>query len=106
MRRTLFPLAIITVVAVVGGVVTAGTAHGAETVSPHSPPVTFALLGDTPYGDAQRAAFPALADVINADPDIRMVLHAGDVKNGSSTCDTPASPTSPASTAPSRIRSC
>lgn len=48
---------------------------------------TFALLGDTPYGDAQRAAFPALVDAINADPDVRLVLHAGDIKNGSSTCD-------------------
>jgi hypothetical protein len=25
-------------------------------------PVTFALIGDTPYGDAQRAQFPALVD--------------------------------------------
>jgi hypothetical protein len=48
---------------------------------------TFALLGDTPYGDAQRAEFPALVKTINADPGVRMVLHAGDVKNGSSTCD-------------------
>jgi hypothetical protein len=48
---------------------------------------TFALLGDTPYGDAQRAAFPALVKKVNADPGVRMVLHAGDVKNGSSTCD-------------------
>ena len=48
---------------------------------------TFALLGDTPYGDTQRAIFPALVDAINADADVRLVLHAGDVKNGSSTCD-------------------
>ncbi len=50
-------------------------------------PLTFALLGDTPYGDAQRVQFPALVNKINADPRVRMVLHAGDVKNGSSTCD-------------------
>lgn len=50
-------------------------------------PTTIALLGDTPYGDAQRAAFPALIDDVDADPRIRLVLHAGDVKNGSSTCD-------------------
>ena len=48
---------------------------------------TFALLGDTPYGDAQRLIFPALVDAINADRQIHFVLHAGDVKNGSSTCD-------------------
>jgi hypothetical protein len=28
----------------------------------------FALLGDTPYGEDQRAAFPALVNTINADP--------------------------------------
>ena len=50
-------------------------------------PVTFALLGDTPYGDDQRVQFPALVDAINADSKVRFVLHAGDIKNGSSTCD-------------------
>ena len=50
-------------------------------------PTTFALLGDTPYGDAQRLAFPALRDDIDADPQVRLVLHAGDVKSGSQTCD-------------------
>ncbi|MEU5789856.1 metallophosphoesterase [Micromonospora purpureochromogenes] len=49
--------------------------------------VTFALLGDTPYSDAQRAQFPALVDDVNADPRVSFVLHAGDVKSGSSTCD-------------------
>ncbi|MEN3534325.1 metallophosphoesterase [Microbispora sp. ZYX-F-249] len=51
------------------------------------PAVTFALIGDTPYGDDQRARFPALVDVIDSDPGVRFVLHAGDVKNGSTTCD-------------------
>jgi hypothetical protein len=50
-------------------------------------PVEVALIADTPYGDAQRRQFPALVRDINADPQVRMVLHAGDVKNGSSTCD-------------------
>lgn len=48
---------------------------------------TFALLGDTPYGDAQRAEFPALVDDINDDEKVRLVLHAGDIKTGSSPCD-------------------
>lgn len=46
-----------------------------------------AVLGDTPYGDDQRLQFPALVDTINADPQVRLVLHAGDVKSGSTTCD-------------------
>ncbi|SEO76765.1 metallophosphoesterase [Trujillonella endophytica] len=50
-------------------------------------PTTIALLGDTPYGDAQRLEFPALVDDIDADPRVRLVLHAGDVKSGSTTCD-------------------
>ncbi len=49
--------------------------------------LTFALIGDTPLGDVQRAQFPALVAAVNADPRVRMVLHAGDVKNGKSTCD-------------------
>ena len=54
--------------------------HGADRT-------TFALLGDTPYGADQREQFPAMVDEINDDPKVRFVLHAGDVKNGSSLCD-------------------
>lgn len=49
-------------------------------------PLVFALIGDTPYGDVERMQCPALVDHINADPDVEMVLHAGDVKDGRSTC--------------------
>ncbi|WP_211588493.1 metallophosphoesterase [Allorhizocola rhizosphaerae] len=54
---------------------------------PSASAITFALLGDTPYGDAQRAVFPQLVAAVNADNKVRIVLHAGDIKNGSSTCD-------------------
>ena len=47
---------------------------------------TVAVIGDTPYGDDQVTAFPALVADINADPAVRLVLHVGDIKNGSSTC--------------------
>lgn len=65
----------------------AASPGGGGPAGPAAAPVTFALLGDTPYGDAQRAVFPALVDQINGDAHVRFVLHAGDVKNGSSTCD-------------------
>ena len=39
-----------------------------------------------PYGSAAQQAFPAFIDRINADPDVRMVSHLGDIKNGSSEC--------------------
>jgi hypothetical protein len=48
---------------------------------------TVAVIGDTPYGDEQEAAFPQLVADVNDDPDVRAVVHLGDIKNGSSTCD-------------------
>lgn len=64
----------------------ASPASGASTTTPAGR-LTFALLGDTPYGDPQRAVFPALVDDVNEDRSVRFVLHAGDVKSGSQTCD-------------------
>jgi endonuclease/exonuclease/phosphatase family metal-dependent hydrolase len=49
---------------------------------------TLAVIGDTPYGDEQVAAFPGLVEDVNADPKVRLVMHLGDIKNGSSTCTT------------------
>ncbi len=47
---------------------------------------TLAVLGDTPYGDAQRAQFPALVAAVDADPEVEAVLHLGDVKSGGTSC--------------------
>ncbi len=49
---------------------------------------TMAVIGDVPYGAAQIDAFPSWIDQINADPDVRLVTHVGDIKNGSTRCDT------------------
>ncbi|MDX6689664.1 MAG: hypothetical protein QOG15_1121 [Solirubrobacteraceae bacterium] len=49
---------------------------------------TIAVIGDIPYGDPLIAEFPADIQEINADPDVSRVLHLGDIKNGSSRCDT------------------
>jgi hypothetical protein len=72
-------------------VLAGGPAYSAQPKAPRvnevDVPLTFALIGDTPYGDEQRTQFPALLDEINDDPRVNMVLHAGDIKNGSSTCD-------------------
>ena len=48
---------------------------------------TVAIIGDTPYGDDQEAAFPRLVADVDEDPDVGAVVHLGDIKNGSSTCD-------------------
>lgn len=69
------------------GSIASAAPGGSGPTGPAVAPVTFALIGDTPYGDAQRATFPALVTAINADLQVRFVLHAGDIKNGSSTCD-------------------
>jgi len=47
---------------------------------------TFAVIGDIPYGDAQVAAFPGRIDQINADRQVQLVDHLGDIKSGSSLC--------------------
>ena len=65
----------------------AGTLGGPARADDTRRPVEVALLADTPYGDVQRAQFPALVADVNADPGISLVLHGGDIKNGSSTCD-------------------
>jgi hypothetical protein len=46
--------------------------------------ITYAVIGDFPYGPVKRAELPALVDKINADPTIERVLHLGDIKAGSS----------------------
>jgi len=47
-------------------------------------PYTLAVIGDTPYGPAKLAEFPALTDLINGDPKVDLVAHLGDIKAGSS----------------------
>jgi hypothetical protein len=49
---------------------------------------TLAVIGDIPYGDALIAEFPQDIQEINADSDVSRVIHLGDVKNGSTRCDT------------------
>lgn len=54
-------------------------------------PFEFALIGDTPYiaGNVPGMAYPQfdlLVESINDDNKIKWVLHAGDIKNGSTVC--------------------
>src|SRR4051794_24588888 len=51
-------------------------------------PDVLAIIGDTPYGQPQIDRFPGDVAQINADPDVSRVIHLGDIKNGSSRCDT------------------
>ena len=50
-------------------------------------PFTLAVYGDAPYGTtptdtAEFAATPAFIDSVNADPDVRTVVHVGDIHSG------------------------
>jgi hypothetical protein len=47
---------------------------------------SLAIFGDVPYGDDQEASFGALIDAINADPKVRVNVHVGDIKSGSTLC--------------------
>lgn len=49
---------------------------------------TYTIIGDTPYGASMIGAFPSHIADINADPRTSLVMHLGDIKNGSSRCDT------------------
>ena len=62
------------------------TAQGDHGPSHHAADFSFAVIGDVPYGDTQVAAFPGWLQQINADPDVRTLVHVGDIKNGSSQC--------------------
>lgn len=46
----------------------------------------FALIGDVPYNPDDFWKFDNVIDEINANPQLKWVLHAGDIKNGSTLC--------------------
>ena len=83
------------VAAVVASVLALPVVLPAQAVPPAAPapaaaqqqkPYTFAVIGDIPYGAQQVADFPKVVRQINADPDVRLVSHLGDIKNGSTEC--------------------
>jgi hypothetical protein len=52
-------------------------------------PIDLAVFGDSPYGAVQITDFPRLISDINAaTPAVLEIVHLGDIKNGSSRCDT------------------
>ncbi len=51
------------------------------------PSFAFGIIGDGPYGESQEPAYDNLIDDVNADRDVRFVIHAGDIKSGGERCD-------------------
>ena len=83
MKRNVLAVCLLCVVIAVP-VAIAGGSQDRRTASAQ----TLAIIGDIPYGPEQIAAFPSEIKQINADPKVSGVLHLGDIKNGSSRCDT------------------
>jgi hypothetical protein len=66
-----------------------GIADAAEHGDRSNARVTLAVIGDAPYGADQvdPQTFEGLLADIGADPQVRTVVHLGDIKNGSTPCD-------------------
>lgn len=80
MRKTLVPLLLAGI-----GLSAVATPSAAADV------LTLAVYGDSPYGtsptdNAQLDATPAFIAAINADPDVSLVLHVGDIHSGKQYC--------------------
>jgi hypothetical protein len=69
-----------------GAVVAAPQAKAVTAYDAEKPAYTFAVIGDVPYGTAAEDHFPTFVQGINADPDVTMVTHLGDIKSGSTEC--------------------
>ena len=81
-------LIVVAVAAASLGVTAIGPAS-ATTATPK--PFTFAAYGDSPYGTsptdtAQITATPGFIDSVNADPDVSLVMHIGDIHSGKQYC--------------------
>lgn len=62
------------------------TAWGGGPAAQDSDSFEFALMGDLPYAPTDLEKFDRLIDDINHQPQLRWVLHVGDIKTGSSPC--------------------
>jgi hypothetical protein len=63
-------------------------ASSAAIIDQSANPLDVAVIGDVPYGSDALAQFPTLVGAINADPKVRLVVHVGDIKSGSTECST------------------
>src|SRR5687767_2425476 len=60
--------------------------NASATAQPAGVPFSIAVIGDVPYTEFQLKNFPQLTEQIDADPDIELVAHLGDIKNSASPC--------------------
>ena len=72
-------------------VLASGAGHLAHADVPLLGPSTLAVYGDSPYGTtptdiSEFVATPAFIDSINADPNVALVVHVGDIHSGKQYC--------------------
>jgi hypothetical protein len=61
-------------------------ANGPGAVAEEPGSSTIAVIGDIPYTAARLTAFPTNIGIINADPDVSLAVHLGDIKSGGTVC--------------------
>ena len=84
LRRTLLAqLAVVTSAVLLAAPAVGGAGN---TDDRSAKPFTMAVIGDVPYGNNQEATFGDLIGAVNHDPKVRLVVHVGDIKSGSTTC--------------------
>src|SRR5581483_3848583 len=59
---------------------------GAAIATPPDAAVTVAVFGDWPYSAPLLNNAPLLLNSVNGDPDVKMVIHVGDLHSGSMPC--------------------
>lgn len=79
---TKWPLA----AAILTALVASNTAALAEHDEHHDRPLTLAVFGDWPYNQNLLTNAPLLINSVNADRDVSLVLHVGDIHSGSMAC--------------------
>jgi hypothetical protein len=65
---------------------TAATADDFNRDAGYAAPVTIAVFGDWPYNTILLDSAPLLINSVNADKDVSLVLHVGDIHSGSMPC--------------------
>jgi hypothetical protein len=66
--------------------VAAAAASAAQAKASQPRKTTIAVFGDLPYNAAQIANFDNLSASVNADPNVSLAIHLGDIKSGSTPC--------------------
>jgi len=77
--------------ALAGSLLASAATAGSPDTEAASRTLTLAVYGDAPYGTtpddtSQFVATPAFIDSINADPDVALVVHVGDIHSGKQFC--------------------